>query len=48
MATRIRVKRKKQIRDRVTAHKLKPAMGPHKIDNARSEKMKARKINRAE
>lgn len=47
MATRIRVKRKKQIRDRATEHKKAPARGAHKIDVDRSVKTQAKKMNRA-
>jgi hypothetical protein len=47
MATRLRVKRKKQIKDRTVAHKKNPSKHPHKVDQAHSKKMKARKINRA-
>ena len=46
MAKRIAIKRQKQIKDRQTAHKKDPLKPyPHKIDNARSKKAKARKIN---
>ena len=47
MATRLRVKRQKQIKDRAVAHKKNPTKHPHKIDQANSAKMKAKKINRA-
>jgi hypothetical protein len=47
MATRLRVKRKKDIRDRATEHKKNPQLKDHKIDNARSKKAQAKKINRA-
>jgi hypothetical protein len=47
MATRLKIKRKKQIKDRVTAHKKNPSKHPHKVDQANAKKMKARKINRA-
>jgi hypothetical protein len=47
MATRLRVKRKKQIKDRATEYKKAPKKRAHKIDNARSKKMQAKKINRA-
>ncbi len=47
MATRLRVKRQKQIRDRASEHRQSPSLRPHKIDQARSAKMKKRKLNRA-
>ena len=47
MATRLRVKRQKQIKDRAVAHKKSPAKHPHKVDQAHSKKMKVRKLNRA-
>jgi hypothetical protein len=47
MATRLRVKKAKQKRDRATEHKKNPTLRPHKIDQANSRKMKKRKINRA-
>lgn len=47
MATRLRVKRKKQRRDRKTAFLKNPAPKKHKIDRARSRKMKKKKLNRA-
>ncbi len=47
MATRLRVKRKKVKKDLQVAHKKEPKLREHKIDNARSKKMKAKKINRA-
>jgi len=47
MATRLRVKRKKQKLDRASEHKKNPSLRPHKIDQANSRKMKKRKLNRA-
>ena len=47
MATRLRVKRQKQIKDRAVAHKMNPTEHPHKIDQAHSRKMKKRKLHRA-
>lgn len=47
MATRLSVKRKKQQRDRKTAYSKNPAPKKHKIDRARSKKMKKKKLNRA-
>jgi hypothetical protein len=47
MAKRLSVKRQKQVKDRQTEHKKSPSLHPHKIDQARSKKMKAKKINRA-
>lgn len=47
MATRLRVRKAKMIKDRATEYKKAPKRTSHKIDKARSKKMKARKINRA-
>jgi hypothetical protein len=47
MAKRLSIKRRKQKRDRATEHKKTPSLRPHKIDQARSKKMKKRKLNRA-
>ncbi len=47
MAKRLSIKRRKQKLDRTMAHKKNPSKHPHKIDQARSKKAKARKINRA-
>ncbi|MBS1958708.1 MAG: hypothetical protein JST80_04470 [Bdellovibrionales bacterium] len=47
MATRLRVRRKKMVKDRQQAHKKKPSKRKHKIDQARSRKMKRKMINRA-
>lgn len=47
MATRLKIKRQKQIKDRATAHKKNPSLHPHKVDQANAKKAKARKINRA-
>ncbi len=48
MATRLRVKRKKAVKDKQQAHKKSPSKRKHKIDQARSKKMKKKKFNRAE
>ncbi|MBC7395971.1 MAG: hypothetical protein H7333_00890 [Bdellovibrionales bacterium] len=48
MATRLRVKKKKLQKDRAMTHQKNPSKHPHKIDQARSKKAKARKTNRAE
>jgi hypothetical protein len=47
MATRLRVKRAKKKTDLASEHKKNPSLRPHKIDQARSRKMKKRKLNRA-
>jgi hypothetical protein len=47
MATRLRVRKTKMKKDRATEYKKAPKATSHKIDRARSKKMKARKINRA-
>jgi hypothetical protein len=47
MATRLRVKKAKMKRDRATEYKKNPVESSHKIDRARSKKMKKRKLNRA-
>jgi hypothetical protein len=47
MAKRLSVKRSKQAKDRMTAHKKDPQMQECKVANARSKKTQAKKINRA-
>lgn len=47
MATRLRVKKTKMKKDRATEYKKAPKATSHKIDRARSKKMKKRKLNRA-
>jgi hypothetical protein len=47
MATRLSVKRRKQVKDRVTAHKKEPQLQECKVANARSKKTIIKKLNRA-